>query len=347
MMKTNNIVKKLPVWVAVSAAVALVGLLFFFLFGFHLSDRMKDRNTIVITYDSYINIDDALLDEVEETCLSVIDENSLKVEYTQHSTVTNGGAIEFTFSSSVSYDTLVGVKDNILAALENSESQLSNSTYEGAVHVMAEQNFSKYIVRASIALAGVVVLSFVYVAIRFKLASGITVAVLAVHDVALVVALTLIARATVSTSFVAAVAFALVYSLVNSCLAFADMRRGAKNENVKALPEEEAEEVVFSSARRNSIKIAVFTVVALALLAVCTVFVTADVLLFVIPAFFAVVVSLYSSCVMLPSLYRPFKAFTDRKAEERAKKRSGKPNKKKLSKTSDKKAEKSEEDEID
>lgn len=346
-MKTDALSKKLPVWIAVSAVIMVIGLVLFFVTGFNLSPQATDKKSVAIAYDSYITIDDKLVDEVENICNDVFSSTDLNVKYTYKSTVSGGGTLEFVFDSDTDSVALETAKDAIISSLESSSGELSNATYEGVVHVYASESMYKYIWRGAIAGAAAVLFAFVYVAIRYKLSMGAVVAVTAVHDVALVIALSLICRVSVSPYFMGILAFALVYSILNSCAVFSEMRKCLKDENVKQLPSEEAAAVMSSASRKVSLRIAVLTFAALAVLVLFTIFFSKGVFLSVIPAILSVAVSAYSSCIFVPALYTPFKVAADKRAEEKAKydydskKNAGKNS------SSSKKAGKSDKDDID
>lgn len=345
-MKTNGLSKKLPVWIAVSAVIMAIGLILFFVLGFNLSSQETDKKSVAVTYDSYITIDDKLVDEVEEICNDIFESKNLSVKYTYKSTVSVGGTLEFVFDADTDSSALEAAKDAILSSLESSSGELSNATYEGAVHVYASESFYSNVWRGAIACAAVVLFAFVYVSIRYKLSMGAVVAITAVHDVALVLALSIICRIGVTSSFMAVVAFALVYSVLNSCAVFSEIRKCLKDENVKQLSAEEAESVIDSATKKVSVRIAVLTFAALAVLALFTIIFSKGMFLLAIPAILSVAVSAYSSCIFVPALYTPFKAAADKRASEKAKydynsKKNADKN------ASSKKADKSEQDDID
>ncbi len=300
-MKTN-LSKKLPLFSALSLAVMVVALVMFFLFGFNVASQEADRKVISITYDSYITIDEDLEEEVEDTCKAVIKSEGCSYLYVRSSTISGGGIIEFAFDTSYDTSLLESVKDAMLEKL-STEGELANSTYEGVVQSLTSRSFSSYIGRAAIAGAVCAVFAFLYVLIRFGLAQSVVTLLNALHDSLLVVALALIFRIPVTTTFVAVVAFALVYSLINSMLSFVEVRRIANKEDVKLMAIEDSVALSLKAGKKASLKLAAVTAAALAVLGAVSAFTAFGITLMVVPAVIAVCVSLYSSFVFLPEGY--------------------------------------------
>ena len=316
-MKTNFLRKKWPVWLSISGAILLIGLIMFLVFGFHLSVTERDTKSVSVNYDAYLTLDESLLETAEDTCLTVIDEYSVSLKQVKRASYTSGGCFEFVFEDSVDTATLESVKDAMLSALSSKEG-VSQAYYTASVNANVMAVNAAYIGRFAIALGCAIVIAFAYVAIRFRLGAGVTVAALAVHDVLMVLAFTAITRIPVTIAFVGAVAFALAISLLLSVLSFVYVRSLKEDENLKAMPQEEAFELVMKRARKTVCVFSALALVAIVGVALLSLISSVSLLTFAVPAAFAVLVSAYSSICLLPVIYMPMKAIADKRAAEKA-----------------------------
>lgn len=316
-MKIKSVRKKLPVFIIASLLVIVLGIVAFFTLGFNSDARFSNGNKIVVTYDSFINISDKNLEEVESTALGVIEKSGFKVEYEQKSTTTAGGKIEYNFASSVDGAKLKALASDMLRALNNNE-KISQSEFTCEAKTSILLSYPVYGVRNGIICLCAVVLAFAYVAIRFKLGAGITIAVVAIHDVLVTVALALITRVAIGATFPAAVFFAAVYSIILSAITFAHLRKGFKNENIKVMEQGEAQEVLFAETRKTTLIVSAMSLIAVVIVGAFSVISSVSVLSFIIPFLFPVAASCYSNLFLLPGIYLPLKESSDKRAAEKA-----------------------------
>lgn len=327
-MKINSARKKLPLYIVIFALVIAAAAVIFVLFGFNVSNELKDKTSVEVTYDAYITVDDDRRDELEEIATSAIEESSgLTVKETVFSSESTGGSVQFFFGADVTSETLENALTAALNALSSSET-LSGGTYQGSVHIYVAQYFYTYIWRGAIAIAASIAVAFIYVSIRFKLNMGITLAVTTVHNVLLVLALSIICRLAVASTFIAAIGFALIYSLVNTLLAFVYMRSTYADENVKVLPAEEQIEKACLSYRKPCYLLNIIVLIAMAFMCAISMLggVTA-IATFAVAGLLCALVNFYSAKFVLPAVYIPLKEAADKRAayknspEYKAKKR--------------------------
>jgi len=326
-MKINSIKKRLPLLIVIFAVIVAAGIIMFALLGVNLSNELKDRTSVEVTYDAYITVDDDRKDELEEIASAAIEENSgLTIKETVFSSESTGGSVQFFFDADVSQETLENALTAALNALSSSES-LSGGTYQGSVHVYVAQYFYTYIWRGAIAIAASIAVAFIYVSIRFKLNMGVTLAVTTVHNVLLVLALSVICRLSLASTFIAAIGFALVYSMLNTMVALVHMRSTYRDENIKVLPADEQIEKACLSYSRPCNVLNVVVLLAMSLILGLTVATAPAIATFAMAGELCAVVNLYSTNLFLPALYIPLKQAADKRAayknspEYKAKKR--------------------------
>lgn len=314
-MKIDSTRKKLPLYIVIFALIIAATVVVFALLGFNVANELKDKTSVEVTYDAYITVDDDRRDELEEIAVSAIEESSgLTVVETVFSSESTGGSVQFFFGADVSTETLENALTAALNALSSSET-LSAGTYQGSVHVYVAQYFYTYIWRGAIAIAASVIVAFIYVSIRFKLNMGITLAIITVHNVLLVLALSIICRLAFASTFIAAIGFALVYSLVNTILSLVYMRSTYADENVKVLPAEEQLEKACLSYRKPCYLLN--EIVLLAMVFMCAVSVLGGVTAiatFAVAGVLCALVNFYSAKFVLPAVYIPLKEAADKRA---------------------------------
>jgi len=316
-MKINSVSKKLPVWIAIAIIIIAAGIAMFFALGFNVSTELKDKSSVSITYDAYITVDDERKDTLDQVASATIKAKGLNVVDTVYSSETNGGSIEYIFDKSVEYSVLEELSTAIINDVSSSEA-LSGGTYQGAVHTYVAQHFYTYIWRGAIAVCAGILTAFIYVSIRFKLNMGAAAAITTLLNVALVLALTVICRVTVGVTYIGAIGFALVYSLLNQVFAMSYMRSTYRDENIKVLPAEEQLEKAASSYVKPVMKMNAAALLAMAMLFAATFFTAVEIAHFAIAGLICVLVNMFTVNTFMPAIYAPMKAASDKRAAYKA-----------------------------
>lgn len=315
-MKTKS--RKLPLWIAISALIIAAGIVMFFVFGFNISTELKDRTSVSVTYDAYITVNDDRLDVLEDAVTATIEAKGLDITDTVFTSETSGGTIEFFFDKDTDTAFLNEVAEAVLNDVAANAS-LSGGTYEAAVHTYVAQYYYTYIWRGAIAICAGLITAFVYVSIRFKLNMGASVAISSLLSVVLVLALTIICRIPVGVTYIGALGFALVYSLVLNVVAMIYIRSTYKDENIKVLPAEEQLDKACASYVKPVSKIGVTFIAAMGILnAACTIGGASVIAAFCAVGLLCGLAGEFSSLLFLPAIYAPMKVASDKRAAYKA-----------------------------
>lgn len=316
-MKIKSIAKKLPIFVVLSAAIAVAGLIMFFLFGFNVSVELKDKTSIAVTYDAYVNVDDDRRDILEDVAVSAITAKGLDIVDTVNSTETSGGTVEFFFDKSTDTSLLEDALSSVLSDL-SANASLSDGTYQGAVHTYVSQGFYTYMWRGAIAVCAGIITAFAYVSIRFKLNMGATVAITALHNVLLTLAFIVIFRIPAGVTIISTIGFSLVYSLMIAVVAMINMRSTYRDENVKILPADEQTQSAYESYDKPVRLISVIAFAAMIILFLCTLFTATQIAYFAAIAALVIGINAYSAYFFMPAVYAPMKKRADAVAAYKA-----------------------------
>lgn len=176
---------------------------------------------------------------------------------------------------------------------------------------------------AIISLAISLAIILVYVIIRFELWSGLAAIIALIHDVAIMVALTIAFHIQVNSSFIAAMITIVAYSINNTIIIFDRVRENSKIEkklNTNAIIDnfDIADKSTKQSMTRtiNTTVTTMFAIVIFAILGASTV------REFALPVIFGLIAGFYSSVFISPALYALMKNAGDKWRRERASKTS-------------------------
>lgn len=314
-MKTKS--RKLPLWIVISAIIIAAGVVMFFMFGFNVSAEFKDRTSVSVTYDAYITVDDDRLDVLEDAAKATIEAKGLEITDTVFTSETSGGTIEFFFDK----DTDTALLNDVATAVLNdvtANASLSGGTYETTAHTYVAQYYYTYIWRGAIAMGAGILAAFVYVSIRFKLNMGASVAITSLLSTALVLALTIICRVPVGVTYIGALGFALVYSLMINVVAMVYMRSTYRDENIKVLPVEEQLEKACASFVKPVSKISAGALCGTAILLAATIATASEIAYCALVGMICVLVNEFMTNTFMPAIYAPMKAASDKRAAYKA-----------------------------
>lgn len=167
---------------------------------------------------------------------------------------------------------------------------------------------------ALIAVCVSLVLILIYIMIRFEIWSGIAAIIGLIHDVAMMVFLTIIFRVQINSAFIAALITIVSYSINNTIVVFDRVR-----ENRKKMGGAVKGGIIDNNSMVNdsivqtltrSINSTITTMVAITLFAIIG---TASVREFALPVIFGLIAGFYSSLVIAPSLYCLMKNSVDKR----------------------------------
>lgn len=300
----------------IAAIVIIAGVVLAAVLGFNADVSAKGAKTLTVKIFATAT-DSARVDAVRVICDKEIG-NKLDVTDTYVTRISGDTELVYVFDEDGKVSTLQTVKNNVQAKLDAAKAEEGNKLYGTFLNATANVETVKatmptgYVWRAILAAVLVLVVEFVYVAIRFKLNMGIAAALSSFVGTALTVALVALVRIPVTTAAAYAFAFALLYTTATTLLVLAKQREALKNEAKDANPEETVANAV---PVKELVLLAVSLAVALVLVGAIA---TAAVRWFALTAFVGLIAGTFSSLLFLPSVYLPLKKSFDKRVAERA-----------------------------
>lgn len=296
-----------------------------------LSDNAK--------YDAHLKTvtdvlqDDAIAEQVvqiaKEKYNVTIDASAVKatVSYSQKSDTGANMALVVKYDNiSKTYDptneltnernTLIETKLKEIYSADNGYNNVS-VTYSNIGATASESLIRTAVISLAISLA----IILVYVIVRFELWSGLAAVIALIHDVAIMVALTIIFHIQVNSSFIAAMITIVAYSINNTIVIFDRVRENHKienklNQNAIIDNFDIADKSTKQSMTRtiNTTVTTMFAIVIFAILGASTV------REFALPVIFGLLAGFYSSVFISPALYALMKNAFDAWKRKRASK---------------------------
>ena len=290
----------------IMAIVLAVSIVITAIFGVNYAATVSDQNTLTVTMNRYVY--DNKLDDVKAVCEKEF--KKLSVEYTYNGEM-NGDECElvYVFDKTAKLD---DVKASLKATF--AEEIKDDGDFSGAFIEVSTANERlqtkipvSYAVRAAIAVAVFAVLAFIYVALRYRLYMGVTVAIAILLSAVMTTAVVLLARIPVTSSVIYAVVISSVLAAIFTVLTLNKIRSNTE--------ELSAEEKVYASVATKEIT-AITTALGASLVLVGAI-ATWSVRWFAICALVGLLVSALIGLVFVPAMYVPLQ-----KAEDKASARS-------------------------
>lgn len=180
---------------------------------------------------------------------------------------------------------------------------------------------------ALICLAVSLAVILVYIIIRFEIWSGLAAVIALIHDVAILVAMTIICHIQVNSAFVAAIITIVSYSINNTIVIFDRVRENLRNER-KLNAKFDTAVVLDTSIKQTLLRSINSTVTTMVPIVIFAIFGSSTVNEFALPVIFGLIAGFYSSMFISPSLYYVMsKAWEKHKANKsnKAKEQAAKP----------------------
>ena len=149
--------------------------------------------------------------------------------------------------------------------------------------------------KAILAIAVAIVLMLVYIAIRFKLTSGIAAVIVLIHDVFVMITLTTLFRVTVNTTFIAAVITVIGYSINATIIVFDRIKENLKKYEGQGLTDADVANISIGETLRRTIFTSVTTLIMITLIAILGV---SSIREFALPIIFGLLSGVYSAIVL-------------------------------------------------
>ena len=310
MRKLMKTVGKFKLWTILGVLVIAAGILIGAVFGFHADPTLSNVKTINVKLEAYDN--EARTEAVRNICESELDKAGLKDTYTFKGEVSGlGNEVVYVFSE----NTLTAIQNSLDAAAEADGNVLKGAFFYVSLHEEKVETVlaSGYLWRGALAAAVILVIEFVYIAVRYKLNMGATAAATSLLSVLLTLAIVALARIPVTASVIYVAAFAMLYSAFLCMLSFNRMRENFKTDEYKGMP---ADQAIASSVPAKVILL--FAVVSAAALVLVGAVAVASVRWFALAALTALASGTYASLLFMPAMYLPLKKISDKKEAERA-----------------------------
>lgn len=320
--------KFLPVWIAISAVLIIVGVVLMSIFGFNTSPDYNARKTFEVEYDAVLEVSE-LTDDLEKLCEDTFRAKGISPVNVKKYDMSNGGYLEYTFRDSVSEAVLLEGKEAVEKVvgvqgseeIAGSDEKYSAATVTVSVHSVAGDGFNEAIWRGAVGVIVGLIVAWIYLIFRLGLTRASVGFIGAVHDGALTAALLAILR--IPVYGYAPLLYAAIGALISLALwtlECAKMREHAKEDAYNALSAEDA--VVYSvKSTFKTVILSVLTAAILLLVAGVALMISGvgmQIGIAFLTVLVALAVSTYSSLVLLPAIYAPWKAANDkRKAAKR------------------------------
>lgn len=304
-----KIVNKWKIWFAIPAVIMIAGIIMLFVPGMNVGIEFTGGTIMTVTLGELA--DGANYNASVAKITDIIEKNGGEVSYFQKSSAeeTSKSAIDFRFRvKGESTDIVNQIKNDVAAEFGGDAADTSFITSETVGESASRDLLKKAILGAAIAIA----LIMIYVIIRFEFWSGVTAVLALIHDVLIMIALTVIFQIQVNSSFVAAVITIIAYSINNTIVIFDRIRERVKpiDDKSRIDYEEVADEAVSNTLTRTLFTSAttLITVIFLAILGV------PSMREFTLPIIFGLVAGTYSSIFLsTPAWALINKAISDRK----------------------------------
>ena len=304
-----KIVNKWKIWFAIPAVIMIAGIIMLFVPGMNVGIEFTGGTIMTVTLGELA--DGANYNASVAKITDIIEKNGGEVSYFQKSSAeeTSKSAIDFRFRvKGESTDIVNQIKNDVAAEFGGDAADTSFITSETVGESASRDLLKKAILGAAIAIA----LIMICVIIRFEFWSGVTAVLALIHDVLIMIALTVIFQIQVNSSFVAAVITIIAYSINNTIVIFDRIRERVKpiDDKSRIDYEEVADEAVSNTLTRTLFTSAttLITVIFLAILGV------PSMREFTLPIIFGLVAGTYSSIFLsTPAWALINKAISDRK----------------------------------
>ena len=271
-----------------SATIFLIGLIVFSIIGFNLGMDFTGGSVLEVKVGTELS-QDGKFNELSDEINKILNKNGLSVASIQIKGEGEDATIE------VQYQNPAGMTDEEIVEL-NTTVHDALSTELGYTVSQTEAkgatSTSETLTYAFIAIFLALIAMLIYIAIRFKLLSGIATIVILLHDILLMCALVAIFRIEVNASFIAAIITILGYSINNTIIIFDRLRENSHKDSLSKLTPMQIADLSVTQTLSRTINTSITTIMAVFLLAVVGVPSMTE---FVLPILFGLIVGTYAS----------------------------------------------------
>ncbi len=300
-MKTNiDFVGRLKMFVIISAAIMVLGILFNIIFGTQMDVAFKGGTQLRYSYTAQPDV--AAVETVAKATLG--DDAKVALD-----TINSTQVVSVTLPGEISTEQQTAFDESLAANLsDNGMVNFSSNTLSASMGL-------KFFLRCLLAVGLAAALLLVYVGFRFRkiggLSAGVTALIALVHDLLIVYFTFVIFRIELNENFVAVMLTILGYSLNDTIVIFDRIRTNRKKMDA---PIEEVVNLSLNQCLRRTVVTSVTTCVAIATVAIVAAIMHVDsIISFAVPMLFGSISGCYSSLV----LSAPIWALWYKKKEEK------------------------------
>lgn len=316
---TKKIVGKFGIFAPIALIVLIVGIVFTALFGWNVAPSYDAAKTVRISVNSTYT--EARETELHIAAESVFDSKALQYDFVRtEEGATNNYSVVYSFSHSVDADmeevcSLIREKiaektANVDGALYGLDDFIFVTGSEKTPLTVRSQHF---ILRAVIAAIVVLIVTFIYVALRHKIAAAFVAVCVAACSLLLTMSLVAIVRVPVSANCVNALIISLLFGVVYGTLVAGKLRATVRDKENAELSAKEL--VVKAAPEKLSAGVAASLAVALLLVGAMG---TTPVQWLVLIALLGLVSSYFTAAILFPAVCP---AFLEKVLASRAKKK--------------------------
>lgn len=330
-LKNINIVKNLKHWIIAPCIVFLLAIIVFASFAGIAQDVSEGMNIgLDFTGGSSISVQFAELadndyDGCVKTVSDIIKSKGLRVGYVQKTSEDGISGIMFRYKSADTEEAKA-VNDEIIAEIKaaypNESETNENFISSQFIGATASQTL---INQAFLAVGVACLIMLIYIVIRFEIWSGLAAVIALLHDVIIILALTIIFHIQVNTTIIAAVVTIVGYSINNTIIVFDRVRENVKENKIKNIGEQvKLFDIVDKSVKETLSRTINTTITTLIAVIALAIFGVSSIQEFIIPILFGLFAGTYSSVLLAPSLYAYMKNAYDKSRNKKFKGKSGK-----------------------
>ncbi len=304
-IKVIDFIGKIKIFLSISLAVIILGIVMNIVFGVQLSITFKGGSTISYSYENELDADAVAKTVKEKASLDVSAKTS-----ENYTSGTHNITLTVTGDQAISTDTQTNVTKVLQEAYKDNKLEMTGTT--SVAPTIGSSFFAKSLY--AVFLASVLVI--IYVGIRFRKIGGVAAALTAllalVHDVIIAYFTDVILQIPLDTNFIAVELTILGYSL-NDTIVIYDRIRENTNAYGKSMSHRELVNLSITQSFRRSLITSISTLIAL--LCICVVATIAgldSILSFAIPMSVGCVAGSFSSICIAGPLYVKWLEFKDK-----------------------------------
>lgn len=323
-MKSNNLKEKfskknfvsgLKISSIISLCIILIAVVIVSIFNFNLGTDFTGGKIIDVKIGSELDKTENYR-EIQSQIETIFNSEGFKIKSIQVESTSDDATVvvKFVYSNKINSTNEQTQLDALKTKLSN---ELTLNSESLSPQVSEVKSFSailssKNVILAISAILGTLALITIYLAIRFKLVSTLTILSIAIHDLLLMLSVVCLTRIEINAGFLVSVIVTLMLSLISSVVMFDRLKENKSRELYKDLSSESlANLTIVESFKRISVLMLLVLVIAILMLIIGT----NPVRILSLPLLIAVVTTYYSSIMLKLPLWSKMIKYSRNKKE--------------------------------